>query len=329
MRFNFEIKVTNKILNLVKLNTKYLTLSENLPQLAKLLFSFDFLYQVGRLCYGYQGIIQKYGYCEDNFLDKVECCYSGDLEKDNLIYGAFGIHITNKIEILPMSDFYKILFGSSLLSLQFSSVLETKELKKNKTWEEWEEIFLLKDYNFIGSEKRRIADHILCTIGTGYEYKDGFIYERVARGINKEIYGDWKNSILNFKIEKKLLNIVNTPEVASAVNISFDYIEQFKKEEERKKIEKEISLFGMPLNQYRLKNPKLIKESLKSYEPYYPICEYSPIYKFDENSHPSYLKIGSEICKDILNHRELESSENIEFAEKFLNRFDSLNLGVI
>ena len=77
-------------------------------------------------------------------------------------------------------------------------------------------------------------------------------------------------------------------------------------------------------------------EKKERYE-YYPICEYSNITKFDKNTHPSYIKAGIEICNDIIafppaikeswNEFQIkERNEMIEFAGKFLLKFNTVNL---
>ena len=58
------------------------------------------------------------------------------------------------------------------------------------------------------------------------------------------------------------------------------------------------------------------------YHEYYPISEnYSIITFFDENTHPSYIDAGIEVCEDILNHESEEREDNIKFAKSFLEKF--------
>ena len=65
---------------------------------------------------------------------------------------------------------------------------------------------------------------------------------------------------------------------------------------------------------------------------YYPICEYSIITMLDENSHPSYIKAGLEICDDIIKYPPKIGKDwnqyqkdgrikMIKFAEKFTKKY--------
>ena len=60
---NFEKKVIDLILSLIKDNIEYLCKEENLPQLAKLGYFYATLYYVGRDCYGFNGWIKKGDIC--------------------------------------------------------------------------------------------------------------------------------------------------------------------------------------------------------------------------------------------------------------------------
>ena len=56
-RFKFEENIIDPILILIRDNQEYLTMPENLPQLAKLGYMYNTLWYDGRLCWGSDGIL--------------------------------------------------------------------------------------------------------------------------------------------------------------------------------------------------------------------------------------------------------------------------------
>lgn len=141
MKYNFEKNVIDVILNTIKDNQVYLTQKENLPQLAKLGFMYNTLWYNGRICWGYNGIINSstdendeeyYGQCEDNPKYKIEMCEPINKEIDYLIYDAWGMHIgMDSLEEHPnWEDFSKIINGGVELSdLQRLTIMDNNPIK--------------------------------------------------------------------------------------------------------------------------------------------------------------------------------------------------------
>jgi hypothetical protein len=330
----FEERIIDTILNTIKDNQGYLTQRENLPQLAKLGYMYNTLWYGGRIS-SYDGIIPKvmiideddddepceYEQCGDNPKYKIDMCNPENEEIENYIYDAWGMHVSNGFG--PSWDKFKttVLEGKELTES------EIKMLKPNKTFDEWVDALLSKKRYY--TDKRHVANHLLCVIGNGYGYKNGFvIHEASGADQDSSDYGDWKNA----KFREDIQVIVNQIMVDPEVEIVMEYVTKCKEDYDAKELAKEIEAFGMPYLDYLKSEERETVESVfkklkgvteNSYEPYYPICEYSIITKLDTNSDPSYIKAGIEICEEILAHEEEESKrpENIKFAKKFLKKF--------
>lgn len=356
MKYNFEEKVIDVILNTIKDNQVYLTQPENLPQLAKLGYMYNSLWYAGRICWGFDGIIKKSknGICEDNPKYKIEMCNPQTKEIDSLIYDAWGMHITEGGNPQPSWENFStiVLKGKSLTDI------EIKQLKLNKTIDDWVDIFTSDDYTYksLFGSRRSVLDYLLCTIGTGYGFKGGCVYEK-ASGADEDtvIYGDWKNAVFNDTIQQIVNNLMSISEVEETVQQSYLYINgliekrKAKQLEEKKKLKDEI-LNSMKLND--LNNSKeenkyyesdefknllnfiklnvpLSRETggviIEKYKKYYPICDYSNISKIDENSDISYIKAGLEICNEILQHTDNEEKDNVDFATSYVERFKKFN----
>lgn len=332
----FEERIIDPILNTIKENQVYLTQPENLPQLAKLGFMYNTLWYAGRIA-SYDGIIPKLvineddgetwecEQCGDNPKYKIEMCEPQSDEIDNYIYDAWGMHVSNGFG--PTWEQFKttVLEGKELTEN------EVRWLKPNKTFDEWVEVLTDKDYQYaeLYGGKREVANTLLCVIGTGYGYKNGFvIYEASGADQDETDYGDWRNAKFREDMQLVVNQIMSDPEVETVMN----YNTKCKEEHKAKELAKEIEAFGMSYKDY-LKSEKYAEVNatynknkgikVDDYHPYYPICNYSNITKLDENSDPSYIKAAIEICEEILAHEEEESKrpENIAFAKKFLKKY--------
>jgi len=347
--YSFEEDVIDPILNLIKDNQEYLTEYENLPQLAKLGFMYETLWYAGRVCWGYDGIIQKGGYdCEDNPKYKIEMCDPKNDKIENFIYDAWGMHVSNDLPKFGFEKFRKIIYEG-----RETTEFQKKLMKKNKTFDEWVEILTDKrnKYHSIYSDRKRVADHLLCTIGNGYGMnEDGFVIsEASGADQDRDDYGDWQNAKFLTDIQKVVDDIMSKPQVKETLDkthslaieleskrdkeqkaniksfVDFDYFtqEEFDSMTYRELMDKIMEKHD--------KDPILNKvRAKKRYSTYYPICNYSIIdiminpnslkRKGIKNVHQSYIDAGIEICKEILAHEEEENKRegNVEFAKKFL-----------
>ena len=324
----FEKRIINSILNIICKNIDYLTLPENLPQLAKLGYMYDKLWYAGRVAYGYDGIIRKSHQCENNPKYKLEYCDIGTEEQFDLIYDAWGMHSENRET--NFEDFKNLILNGKVLTQ-----LEIDIRKPNKTLDDWVTIKLNPNYKYksLYPDRKSVLNNLLCTIGTEYSYKDGYIYEE-ASGAGKDvsIYGHWENAIFDSKIQKIVDKILLDEDVEKVVNTQYNEHIKWKKDKKDKEIKTYTNMYetlfknnDISLEDFlnKMFNDEITYKDNDSYKKYYPISEYSNIQKIDENSHISYIKGSVEICKDILEHKIEESERgngNIKFAENFLSK---------
>lgn len=324
----FESRIINPILRCIKNNQEYLTKPENLPQLAKLGYMYNTLWYGGRTA-SYDNVIEEYQ-CDDNPKYKIEMCNPLNDKIENYIYDAWGMHVSNEFGE-DWETFKKYVLDGHPLS-----ELDKKLLKPNKTFDEWVDIKLNKKYRYTSMfpNRRRIADYLLCTIGTGYGLKNGYIIEE-AGGADQDStdYGDWKNCTFRKDIQKLVNKIMDDDGVKQVM----EYVTIKKNEYEAKKIAEEIKSFGMPYklwletNRGKKEFLNLFNNDEKPYQ-YYPICNYSIIKQLDENSHPSYITAALEICEDITknppiigddwNQYQKDSrEETLKFVSKFIKKY--------
>lgn len=355
--FQYEKLVIDPILKTIKKYQEYLTLPENLPQLAKLGFMYNTLWNAGRVCWGSvwgedskgkvkyeKGLLRPnnrgYGQCEDNPKYKIEMCKPENDRIEGYIYDAWGMHISEKEHPYNWEEFNTLITKGKPLSSH-----SQKLLKHNKTLEEWVDVLCDKEYKYssIYPDRKFVVNHLMFTIGNGYGYKDGFIMQE-ASGADQDItdYGDWQNAIFTDEIQKVVDSILSYPEVAQTLDTACDYqIKSIERHNARHHPTIDLDALcmekhGMTWAEY--KKTDKYKDALKAlskkmpgiaaliseeekYAQYYPICQYSIITQFDENTHPSYINAGIEACEEILAHKKEERKQNIDFAKKFLAKF--------
>ena len=345
----FEKTIIDTILTLIKDNQEYLTKQENLPQLAKLGYMYNTLWYAGRVCWGYDGIISKHDDCEDNPKYKIEEVEPLNEKIENLVYDAWGMHVSNSTEAIDFMKFTDVLFVDKELTK-----FERKLLKINKTFDEWVEVLTDKRYKFssLYKTRRSVANHLLCVIGNGYGLnKEGFVIaEAGGADQDKALYGNWENVRFNGAIEKTVRDLVANPIVKQTLDVFAKHIDNWNKKQNRKtaKEEKEFreSLKRLKPNDMSDKEFNamsqekiydLLTASIKKLEgkvlnkkieenpycEYYPICNYSIIdmiiHKDGITPHKSYIKAGIEICKEIVDSADKEE-RNIKFAKEFLDK---------
>jgi tRNA nucleotidyltransferase/poly(A) polymerase len=342
--FNYEENVIDPILKLIKDNQEFLCEKENLPQLAKLGYIYSTLYYPGRYCWGYDGILRDKSKddtiisCESNPRDKIEM-YGGE---NSLIYDSWAMHTTLYGENLTHSDFLKIIKEPKELT-----EVEIMLLKSNKTLDEWVEILTHKDYRYVDiyQNRKRVLDCLF--IYGDYKWNnDGYLEGRPENDMS--LYGDWRNAKFREDIEHVVYSILDIPEVKTTLDLNNDYIQAEKKKREdadpfRKLFKfseenKDVLLdFGKALEE---KKSGTIKEEKLPYNKYYPIgsnCIISSLlnsgekkyFKKVESYHQSYIDGAIEICKEILQHEDVEVKGNIEFARKFLYKMGHVEYGVL
>ena len=326
----YERNVICPILMAIEQHQDFLCKPENLPQLAKLGFMFEKLWYAGRVCYGSEGIVKKMSYtCENNpkyeISDRLK--YNSE-ENENLVYDAWGMHVSNDGNQMNFEEFSNLILNGKPLS-----EFEIQERKPKKTFEEWVAVMTDKRYRYhsMFPDRRRVADYLLCTIGTGYGYdtKNGVIIKEASGADqDQDAYGSWENAKFIPEIQAVVDVVLAFDMTKIAMDAESAYIKKLvakRKDEEfeqqrilheallpavnEKLVAKGEEPVTIDSERYREIYEKYLelrmeeimggrKNKKETYE-YYPICSYSIITQLNENAHPSYIKAGLEICEDI------------------------------
>ena len=356
--YSFEEDIIDPILECIRDNQDYLCEPENLPQLAKLGYMYNSLWYSGRICWGSEGIIRKsHGEiydCEDNPKYKIEMCNPNNERNEDLIYDAWGMHISYENKQPSYEEFCNVINGGKVLT-----ELEKKQLKPNKTLDEWVEILTDENYRYHSHypNRRSVLNNLLCTIGTGYSLSpDGYIIEGASgAGEDRSIYGDWENAEFREDIKEIVDSILNKEVVKMTLDKASEYVKKAEEERHMKDygriydflkksniydVAKQGKLAASKLNKImsalvKGKDEDDEDDEDNEYRPYYPISTSSTIwYIADKESQTrkgimhidqSYIDGAIEVCRDILAHEKEESesrhsSKNVEYAKKILGK---------
>jgi hypothetical protein len=338
---------------------------------------YNTLWYAGRRCWGSEGVLRQgakqtltpeqmeeydieegeeanYWDCEDNPKYKIDMCDPQTDEISDLIYDAWGMHVSNDGNDFTFADFVKLIKEGRELN-----DYDRKMLKINKTFDEWVEVLMDPRYPYQYESRKAVASQLMCTIGSGYGLnKDGFIIQE-ASGADQDqaIYGDWENAKFREDIKKVVYELLDIPEVEATIDTDCKITQEYKekkKQEERKQNEsfyktlKSNGLYDESEGDLHWKEihrrldivwAKYEKETGKSllrkddYHAYYPISSSSPIYAvLDAETrerlgikqiHESYVKEAIRICQEILEHADIEDKahhkdNNTKFAKKLL-----------
>lgn len=357
VKFQFEKKVIDIILEIIKDNQEYLTKKENLPQLAKLGYMYNTLWYAWRVCWGYKWLLANWEDCEDNPKYKIEWCSPKNEEIENLIYDAWWIHCLRDNEV-SWKDFSDIIYNRKEL-------LEKEKIfcKQNKTFEEWESYYLNKDGWTVYpkfNNRKSVVKYLLCGSWFWYDKTQGFVFYKAGWAEQDiSLYWEWKKAIFRKDIQVIVDYLMLIPQVEITVTEAFNYLNNLSLKSIQEK-EAELSVFLQELIEFNEKQwiilsqsqQKLVKDTkltdhneLKNlinilfptyektettvkndiYTPYSQIATYYPISQFDLNTDKSYIKVWIEMCNDILAHQKEEDAENIEFAKSFIEKFKNFN----
>lgn len=262
----FEARIINPILDCIKKNIDYLTQKENLGQLAKLGYMYNTLWDVGRLCYGdsysdFKALIATKGQCEDNPKYKLERCDVGTEGQFDLIYDAWGMHVSNGFYNGNFEYFKNIILGNK----EYSE-LELLLQKSEKTMDDYINIYSHKDYPYKSAFKKRknILDHLLCVIGNGYTYKNGHIVEKASgAGEDRTIYSQWEVAKFPSHIDVIVQKILTDPDVKLVLDASHQFIVDYKNKEKAKRedeIKEMREVFFEVFTDTILNNDELLEE---------------------------------------------------------------------
>ena len=292
----YENLVIRPLLNLIEEHQEFLTLPENLPQLAKLGYMFERFYLAGRIAYGSRGKIKNDDYaCENNpkyeIGDHIDYL-NEDIE--NLIYDAWGLHVKDYEEVKypTIKDVRDLILGGTKELSDF----EKKLRKQNKTFDEWVDIKTDPQYRYssLYGDRKSVADHLLCVIGNGYGYNKelGIVFEEASGADqDRDLYGHWENAILDPMLLPTVTQILEVKELDLALKEEVIAKEEWKKERNKefdlsikeleelgKTLSEKIESLALPEDLEIEDEKEVIQQPYK----YYPLCEYSIITMFDE-----------------------------------------------
>jgi hypothetical protein len=190
-----------------------------------------------------------------------------------------------------------------------------EEGKLNKTMDEWITLKLNPAYRFhsIYPDKKRVLDHMLCTIGNGYGWnKSGFICEDGPNGTDLGIFFgyDGKDIVRNLpqRLKEAAMKFLNNNDICIGVSLMQEVLEQERIEREgmEKVFKFKESKFGGIFN---------------SKPEYYPMSDkYSLMCTMPNNAHSSYVEAGLKISHEILGNPK-ESDINRKIAKNFISKW--------
>lgn len=315
---NFETKIIDTLLNLIKDNQVWLTQPENLPQLAKLGYIYNTLWYAGRRYYN-----GKPGYiCQNNPKYKIEMCDPINRKIENFIYDAWGMHVEFNEYPINFKEFTDKIYGRNI-----PTDYDIKLSKRNKTMDEWIDVLMDERYPYTYETKKHVYYQTLLATGGGYSYKNGYIIKE-ASGADQDIdqYGLWQFVQLDKLLFSKVSELINNEQVKKVLKYNYDIINDYLEKKKKQDLERDMKAFGMPYDEWLKKSKHLLDDiKPKKYEKYYPISEgYSNITFLDSKSHVSYIDAALEICSDILDNKHLEELSNVQWAIVNIDKFKKL-----
>jgi len=335
-----------KLLNLVENNIKYFV--ANPKEMAYVFWRYDRALTAAR--YLDQG--------SDNpkypIIDIEENAVSDGICEDGLIYDAWGYSVSNESYPWDDKDIIPIDYNDPFVLLQQKpqkTIEEWVELLTDKRFK----------YSSIYPDRRRVLDHLICCIGNGYGWdKEGYICESGASDGDNSVYFDCFNHKPQGEVGKQLDEILNDPnwvkmmdfvgasrdsfkarkdvykaetavqdaiDLKEAQDAGFDSAEEHadhrfdllmnKREGKTEGEEKKQFFYG-----FLKETPEeKLHASVRYERAWYPICNYSAMCCYPENTHQSYLDVIEEIALEIIqNPRERDSS--IKEAKKVLKKMN-------
>lgn len=289
------------------------------------------------------------GDCEDNPKYKIEMCHPNTTEREDLIYDAWGMHVENEIDGISFNDFKNLILNGKELS-----DFEKAMIKPNKTIDEWVEILTDKRYPYysIYKDRRNAISFLMCVTGSGYGLnKDGFLMKE-AGGADQDsdIYGDWKNAKLAPAIASNITSILDIPELKETLDVTKIKIDSILNQKRAKEKERNASFYktlkrhnlysdnegDIDWNEISLRLDKIKGDLLggddnsNKYIPFPGINDHSIIFIINDDESlkrlgltkidPSLIRTSIEIAKEIVEHEDKESENNVLIAKEILAR---------
>lgn len=223
-------KLSDKMLKFVEKHQSHLCKKENLNQLAYVMLRWEILYHVGRVCFGYEGIVRKGYQCENNpkyELGDGKIKYDSE-ENENIIYDAWGIAVGLTSERGGTKCFVLDDIDYTPDNNKKTPILKL-QAKKNKTMDDY--VNLMTDpkyrYNSLFPDTYRVYDYLLCTIGTGYGWnKDGYICPTGPSDMDEDDYGNPRTGWIDMpeQMLAELNMILHEPQYVEYEKMAREYV---------------------------------------------------------------------------------------------------------
>jgi hypothetical protein len=263
-----------RLLKVVEQNQEWLV--ENPAACQWLLANWYNMFQAGRICYGYDGIIKKGYNCENNPKYEIQdmITYVNSVAEDviydawaNTLYCIVGENGNHEYQLgtWTKEDFDKA--RASYLVKKEESYVQLQE-KANKTFDEWVEVLTHEKsrYRRLFPDRRSVADHILSVIGNGYGWNSqGFACEDSPSDKDKSIYVGWQlHDISSFpaKYQPIIEQILYCDKVAGALAKANEYMGGLRKEKEKEDMKRDL---GFLLHDFNVENPDATDEGKKNF----------------------------------------------------------------
>lgn len=287
--------------------------------------------------------------CEKNPKDKIEMIEPINEKIGKLIYNAWWIHVDNR-EMISWED-----FTNSLTWNVVYSELDRLRALKYKDINQWMKYFELKDKNINNSYIYTVC-YLLFSTGTWLKLDEESGYIVDIDGIWKYLY--WEKVELTSYLQEIINNILNNEDVKRTIDVYYNaqFENKRKDDEERFIIKKETlnNLIYSIFNKWDWEIPENIKNKLENISNIdevnelidicielnrwknawnkdknnnecihvvSPISGYSIINSLNEKSDKTLLKWAYDICKYILEHKDSQHPQNVDFANESIDFF--------
>jgi hypothetical protein len=340
---NYHIdKILYRILKVIKENRDFLV--ENPPVLQWLMFQWDNIYDAGRACYGYGGLIESLGICMDAMYDLETRLSDLDDTVYDLVKYAMVHNVYARDQYVPRYEPYKK--RGTLLPTDMEKYKEyyteaTKRpifqimMKENKEFSDWvailgDNIYRYKD----GLTTEAAVSNMLFTGHAGYTWNnDGYIVFRDEER-QKKYYGWQLCGIHSFpvKYQPVLDQLLNAPIVLEAIRMTANYedLKTFKQNSKDRATNAMVlsrsgwttdeELDQMDANQIALEYEKFNNSTPNRYiskakfNHYMYMSSTAPAMNMPENVHPSYITAIGNMVNDILDTAHLRTATEMERA---------------
>ena len=343
---NFDI-ASDEILNIVQDNMVYLNKTENLPQLGFLMWIWENIFHLGRISSDVKSIdMPDLSYqCGNNPKYEIEdgCKLSYENEQqENNVYSAWSNAVDAVHDYGDKNSYHSAKMFLNLIEPVLSEdeqKFQDLNNKVNKTMDEWIELKTNPRYIYhsMYPDSYSVRDHMLCTIGNGYDWnKDGFLCSNNG-GTDTEYFAGFKYQLENLpeKAKTALEKILNDEFILKYSEEAFQYVQDEVDKRLAKKKKSEIGDIDMDslkelMAKFKEENPEKYEETFgdddgsddlfeaEKRNRHYPVCNYSGIRCIPANVHESYIPHLQKTMEELL-------SEDRSDKESHHSRIEEIN----